>query len=99
MFVIELVGREWAWLQSESDRLEEERQQETEASRSVFDEDALIERYRIETMITHFNRTSLRKAAVLAEVTAELLHIKDTDYAAHAPLGARSWALRLTTRP
>jgi hypothetical protein len=53
MFVIELVGREWAWLQSESDRLAEERQQETEASRSVFDEDALIERYRnLETMIS-----------------------------------------------
>lgn len=98
MSVVELIGAEWVWLQSEYDR----RKQECETAKSTpppaFDEDALIARYRnLETAITHCQPKTPREAAAFAEVVCERIHIVETEYKLDAPIdesGRAAFALR-----
>ena len=81
MPTIELVAREWAWLQSPTEKTGDN------TEKIIFDEDAQITRYRnLETAITYFRPQSPRELAIYTLVTAEQIHTKSTDYELDAPL-------------
>lgn len=82
MSAIELIGAEWAWNRFQLDgRKNDDRPSGEAACHPIFDEDALIGRYRnLETVISHLWPTNLREIAIVALVTAEQTHVVETDY-------------------